>query len=141
MITPEEIIDKYLGIKYIDNGRDPKIGLDCWGISCCIVNDIFKVVMPDPEYRKFSLLRHKEDIVRNHNMSHWVNLVIGQPIFGDFVLINALKNLPIHVGIYMKSGRFIHAISGMGVVLGEIELWQNKIEGIYRLKEKHTPND
>jgi len=134
MINPKEILDKYLGIGYIDNGRNPLVGLDCWGLCSSIIKDIFNVTMPDPSYRKFSLLRHKEDIIKNYSMAHWVDPIADSPKFGDFVLIYAIVNLPIHVGIYMKGNQFIHAVSGVGVVLSEIEIWQNQIEGIYRLK-------
>jgi len=142
MVTPKYIIDKYIGIPYINNGRNFNKGLDCWGLSLCIIKDLFSTNMPDPEYSKYSLLRHKTDIVRSHDMSYWVDPIIGQPKFGDFILINAIKNLPIHVGIYMKEGKFLHAMSGIGeVVLSEIEFWCDKIEGIYRLKEKYKSND
>ena len=142
MATPESIINRYLGVPYVNNGRNFRLGLDCWGLCLCIVKDIFGVEMPDPEYSKYSLLRHKTDIVRNHDMSLWVDPVKGQPIFGDFVLINAVEGLPIHVGNYMRDGRFLHAVSGVGeVVLSELEIWKNTIEGIYRLKEEHRPND
>jgi len=142
MITPKYIIDKYIGIPYINNGRDFNIGLDCWGLILHITKEIFGIDLPDAEYSKYSLLRRKTDIVRNHDMSYWVDPVIGQPEFGDFILINAVENLPIHVGIYMKENKFLHAMSGIGeVVLSEIEFWHDKIEGIYRLKEKYKSND
>jgi hypothetical protein len=71
MLTPEELVDKYVGIPYVDNGRDPAVGLDCWGFVISIIKDLYGYSgLPDPKYRKFTLLRHKVDMFKDYDMSY-----------------------------------------------------------------------
>jgi len=143
------IVDKYLGIDYIDNGRDPIVGLDCWGLIICVVKDVFSIVFPDLNYKKFGLLRNyvksgksgqpvfigsKEDIIKDYDMSSWVIPVKTQPLLGDLILICPIENLAIHAGVYLKSGKFIHSITGQGVIVSEVSTWAKQIEGYYRIK-------
>lgn len=137
-MTAKEIVDKYVGIDYIDNGRNPNIGLDCWGLIMCIMEDLFGVIVPDLNYRKFSLLRHKNSIIKNYDMSTWVDPVDKKYRLGDLMLICPIENLPIHAGIYLIGEQFIHAVSGQGVITSDTVKWKSQIEGYYRLKKERT---
>ena len=143
------VVDKYLGTDYIDNGRNPIKGLDCWGLIMCIIEDLFGIEFPNLNYKKFGLLRNyvksgksgqpvfigsKEAIIKDYDMSSWVTPVKTQPLLGDLILICPIENLAIHAGVYLKSGKFIHAIVGQGVIVSEINNWVKQIEGYYRIK-------
>ena len=141
-----EIVDKYIGIEYVDGGRDPAISLDCWGLIICVIKDIFDILIPDLDHKKFGLLKQyvkgisvsdvKDAVIQNYDLSNWVDPVEDQPRLGDIMLICPLKNLAIHAGVYLNSGKFIHTISDRGVVVSEVLRWKDQIEGYYRLKNE-----
>jgi len=146
-MTANNIIDKYLGVPYVDNGRDPSIGLDCWGLLICILKDLFDVEFPDLHYKKFSTLKkyvksgksqqpvftiENKDILNEYDMSKWVYSVSDKKC-GDIILICPIENLAIHAGIYLQGDKFIHCTSGDGVVVSDLIHLDNKIEVFYRL--------
>jgi cell wall-associated NlpC family hydrolase len=148
-MTAFDIVDKYLGVAYKDNGRDLTIGLDCWGLIIHVIKDLFSIDFPDLHYKKFGILREyvksgkstqpvflgdKKNILQEYDMSMWVVPIANNPILGDILLLFPIENLAIHAGIYLDKGKFIHSVCENGVVLGEIISWKNQIEGYYRVK-------
>lgn len=137
MLTPEELLEKYKGVKYKDKGRDPNTGLDCWGLCLCIAKDLYEITnLPDPHYRMLTLLRHKINLIKEQDLDYWVEPVEGELEYGDFVLINVV-GVTIHGGVYIEDNKFIHAVAGKGMLLHDLNDWKKQVEGIYRLKEKH----
>jgi cell wall-associated NlpC family hydrolase len=137
MTTPIQIIDKYEGIKFVKNGRDPNIGLDCWGLCLCIVEDIFGVTdLPDPQYSILRLLRQKISLIKQYDMAYWTTPVKGNLAFGDYIVIN-IRGITMHGGIYMEDNKFLHAVAGKGMLLADLNDWKKNVEGIYRLKKEH----
>ena len=146
-----DIVDKYLGVEYVDNGRDIVTGLDCWGLIMWVIKDIFEINIPDLNYKKMGLIRQyvkagqlgesivtgdKGAVVKSYDLSNWVDPVNTEPILGDIMLICPMENLAIHAGVYLKSGKFIHSVSGQGVLVSEINSWVKQIEGYYRIKSE-----
>jgi len=136
MLTPEELVDKYVGIPYVDNGRDPAVGLDCWGLIISIIKDLYGYNgLPDPKYRKFTLLRRKVDMFKDYDMFYWADTVKGEPVCGDFILIRVI-GIAMHGGIYVANGEFLHAVAGKGIRLCNMPFWKKQVQGIYRLKDE-----
>jgi len=145
----DNIIDKYLGLEYVDNGRDLVTGLDCWGLIMFVIEDIFEISIPDLNYKKRGLLRkyvkagqlgeaivfgNKDEVVKSYDLHSWVDPIHTTPILGDIMLICPIENLAIHAGVYLNKGKFIHSISGQGVIVSDVVRWNTQIEGYYRLK-------
>lgn len=135
----KEIVNKYLGTKYVNNGRDPTVGIDCWGLVLSVTNDIFGVKLPDPTYNWRHLVMTHDKIFDKFDLSQWVDKVKLENIkFGDYILIEAIDGLPVHVGIFMQDDKFIHAVSTLGVVVESVNIIRGKITGVYRLKDDQS---
>lgn len=138
-MTAKEIVNKYLGKKYVNNGRDLAVGLDCWGLLMAVTDDIFGVKIPDYTYDWRYLVVTHERIFDKFDLSQWVYKVKLENIkFGDYILIEAIDDLPLHVGIFMQDDKFIHAVSTLGVVVESVNIIRGKITGVYRLKNDQS---
>jgi len=134
-LTPEEIVQKYLGTKYRNNGRSIKEGLDCWGLVMGITKDLFNCDLPDTEYQWTELIRNQDAVFERFDISKWVKPV-DKPKVGDFILMNVIVGCPIHVGIYIGNSKIIQAMTA-GVALTDYRTTIPQIEGIYRLLNQY----
>jgi cell wall-associated NlpC family hydrolase len=133
-MTPTAIINKYITVKYRRNGRNPKIGLDCWGMVMCVIYDIHNIELPDPNYQLRTLVKENHSIFETYDISKWVTKTENL-IYGDIILFYSIKDLPIHVGVYLGKQRFIHSIMPYGARIEELERYKTKVAGYYRLRK------
>lgn len=130
----EFIINKYLGIPYINMGRDIK-GVDCWGLVVIIFKDILNVDLPD------TLDKYEIDWSykgKNYFNDCYVDRFTREitPQYLDIILIKNSKGISNHAGVMVDSKHFIHAAEKAGVIVSNIKdsIWINRIEGYFRLK-------
>jgi cell wall-associated NlpC family hydrolase len=122
-------IRKYVGCKYVPHGRDPSIGLDCYGLAICIYKDM-GITLPDPLYTDTEhetnkrILESLESTIQNEKLE--------EPEPGCIIELYVLGE-PSHIGIYVGNGDFIHTQKILGVVIDKLYRWGKRIKGFYRV--------
>jgi len=127
-----EIIQKYLGIPYQHHGRSLS-GLDCYGL----ILEIFKdqgVELWDihNEYDQEWSWKGKDLFIENY-AREWERVTDFR--FMDVVCFKNGKNVVNHAGVYLRMGKFIHAVKA-GVVVSRLtdRQWQERYVGCFRYK-------
>ncbi|WP_188397650.1 C40 family peptidase [Sporomusa sp. GT1] len=121
-------VEDLIGLPFIDGGRNPTVGLDCWGLS----TEVFRrygITLPD---YKISC----EDASRIHSEVNeqrpWWRRCEGDIPVPALVVIRFTVYCD-HTGVYIGQGRFIHTRKRIGVNIDRIDnpAWANRIEGFY----------
>lgn len=120
-----------IGIPFVDGGRDPRQGLDCWGL----VLEIFRrcdIVLPD--YRIGCMEASRIDGAIADGRELWTRQDPSDPPVPSLVVIRFNQaTLCNHTGVYIGAGRFIHTRRKIGVNIDRIDspAWRKVIEGYY----------
>ena len=122
-------IRKYVGCKYAPHGRDPKTGLDCYGLAICIYRDM-GITLPDPLYADTEHETNKR--ILESLETTILNEKLEEPEPGCIIELNVLGE-PSHIGIYIGNGDFIHASRKAGVVVDKLFRWEKRVRGFYRV--------
>ncbi len=93
----------HLGVKYVYGGEDLNRGVDCSGLIWAIVRRDYGISLP----------RSAKDL-SNTDRGIEVDYDDLQP--GDMVFFHTTRPGISHVGVYMGSGKFVHASSAKGKV-------------------------
>lgn len=125
-------VNDLVGVPYLDGGRDPKEGLDCWGL----VLEIYKrqkIDLPDYPISAFDTLkiarRMEKELVTYCKR-------LDKPETGCIIAIHLDgAKWTNHTGVYLGGGEFIHAYKN-AVVIDRLRHWGPLIEGYYTLKGK-----
>jgi cell wall-associated NlpC family hydrolase len=114
------------GIPYIQGGRDPKTGLDCWGL-CMEVYRRAGRELPDFQ----GSVDETPDIMENH-LPEFEQLpgpesyaLVSFRIFGPYVN---------HVGVVLEGNKsFIHAFKGRNVAVEKLDhiVWKSRTAGFH----------
>lgn len=110
---------KYVGVRYSYGGTSTK-GFDCSGYVRHVFNELGKSLP-----RSSSAMYGEGESVKKSDL---------QP--GDLVFFNTSGRGVSHVGIYIGSGKFIHASTSKGVIktsLNDKYYWGNKFVGAKRV--------
>ena len=124
-------IAKYVGCKYAAHGRDPKTGLDCYGLAICIYKDM-GIPLPDPLYADTEAETNKR--IMESLESTIPNEKLEEPEPGCVIELTVLGE-PSHIGIYIGHGEFIHAARKSGVVVDKLYRWGKRVKGFYRVAQ------
>lgn len=122
-ITADELrttASKYVGVRYSYGGTSTK-GFDCSGYVRYVFNELGVTSLP----RSSSAMYGEGESVKKSDL---------QP--GDLVFFNTSGKGVSHVGIYIGSGKFIHASTSKGVIktsLNDKYYWGNKYVGAKRV--------
>ena len=100
---------QWLGVRYRYGGNTKK-GVDCSGLALNIYRNVYNKKI---ERNSAAILRKNCTPVNKNNLRE-----------GDLVFFktsgSGRSKVPTHVGIYLKSGRFIHASSSKGVIVSSL---------------------
>lgn len=129
ILKEKELIDRYLGWKYLHHGREEG-KVDCWGLILLVYKECFGINILDLEgYEKNWALHNKNLFIENY-YKNWKP--VKEPKYLDVILFNNSKGVTFHAGIYLSNGRFIHG-ARTGVIVTRLEAGMGKrIEGYYR---------
>lgn len=119
--------DDLIGIPFVDGGRNPKSGLDCWGL----VKEAFRRQGCDvPDYHISAIEAADIAGTMKRQEDDWIRL--DEPHVGCLVLLRLTPGLwANHVGICVGDGRFLHAYLPTGVCIDRLRRWQSRIVGYY----------
>lgn len=132
-ISDKEIIDKYLPVRYKHRGRDPRTGLDCYGLIIAIYRD-FNISLLDikEDYDEDWAWEGRNHFIENYHRE-WERTINPDPY--NVVLFLSSKGVANHGGVILKRGRFIHCAKA-GVVVSRLSdpRWKERTEGFYRFR-------
>lgn len=146
---------KYIGIPYVEAGRDPAVGLDCWGLLVHVMRDQFGVPVPwymDVKWRGRDGAKALGDFMVAESSIWtpvWVKSSRNEPLPadvdarpGDGLLIR-MDGVPTHVGVVAQNPWFLHTEVGLDCCLDEMtsSRWNRRILGVYRYEERNVTAD
>jgi cell wall-associated NlpC family hydrolase len=130
-----EWVAQYIGIPFLDHGRYPEEGLDCWGLVMTVQERHYGRRLP-------SLTGGYRDADDRSSVSYLVDVTrpfigarsVPEPVDGDIALIR-FSGHPVHTGVYVGGGMVLHARRALGVVCERVDgpHLRGKIEGYYRV--------
>lgn len=146
-----ELVEPYLrdliGIPFVQNGRDPKTGLDCWGL-CRVAARRFGYDIPDFDQAIYEALEINEkfilqtargghDFVMSPGVERGQWQQLPEPIPGCIVAMAIDPDLPdviVHLGVCIGGGRALHTIKKHNSSLIRLDdnFWYRKIRGYYQ---------
>ena len=97
---------EWIGVPY-RGGGDSKRGTDCSGLTYQIYRKVYRMQVP----------RNSEDLRKESTKVAKRNLREGDLVF--FSSSRSKKKVA-HVGIYLKSGKFIHSSTSRGVIVSRL---------------------
>ena len=114
-----DFIHEWLGTPYRYGGMNKK-GIDCSGLSLLVLKNVFNKNIPRQAKDQYQEGSH----VRIHNL-----------ITGDLIFFSGIRSRGIdHVGIFLGSGKFVHASESAGVVISDMNdsYYRTKYSGACR---------
>lgn len=123
-----------IGIPFVNKGRDPKKGLDCWGCFYQVIKR-FGANVPDYDQDCFDGFAIWKLFIGA--MDQWEKIDKPEPGCGiAFAIIPEHPDFINHFAIYIGDGKFIHTLETTGVLLSRVDdkYWKSKIRGFYRWK-------
>lgn len=123
-----QLDETFIGIPYLDRGRDPGVGLDCWGLPILFYKRYLNVALPS--------LLEGYDTARDHQAV--TDLVLQQssmwnvadaPAWARLVTLN-VAGRPWHVGVCLDGRHFLHTMEGLGSVIDRLDSprWQPRVD-------------
>ncbi len=129
-------VSDLIGVPFVDGGRDPETGLDCWGLTMIVMR---RCGLEIPDY-KISCFDTSEigQAVRRDLAARWAKA--SMPEFGVGLVMDLDPRLPgihQHFGVCVSKDKFIHTLKKTGVILTKIAdpFWQAKVKGMYTWKK------
>lgn len=127
--------DDLIGVPYVNGGRDPKTGLDCWGLA---IEMFRRQGLQLPPYLVDATRTELCMSLFESGKPKWVEL--EEPESGCVVLIRFIGNpLPSHCGVYVGYGEFIHA-EHTAVQVDRVARWGPRIIGYFKPRKGAYPH-
>lgn len=128
-----ELLASLVGIPYVSTGRNPAVGLDCWGLVVHASAVLFQRELPD--YRGYAnACDHEQTTVLFEERSKWQRIAKGDEIPGDVLLLR-LAGHPVHAGLVVGDNLMLHTLTGRNATLeryDSLSPWYHRWEGVYR---------
>ena len=121
-----------IGIPFVDGGRDPATGLDCWGLVMAAMRKYGQEV---PDFKVGCHSTVEIDGTYVIAVRDWTK--IEDPEEGVVVAMANDPDRPEavqHFGICIGDGRFLHAMKKMNSCAPRLDhpFWKNRIKAFYR---------
>lgn len=125
---------KYTTIPYKDHGREFD-GVDCWGLVYLIYLHELGISLPtySEQYESVAEAKRIGTLVAKERLN-WPKTDVPEKF--DVIIIR-MKGFPMHCGVYIGEGKFMHCLKGVNVSVEKIESasWKSRIEGFYRYEK------
>lgn len=124
-------VSEYSEIPFLEKGRTRE-GVDCWGIPYLIYKDKLNIELPlyIEQYQNTEDEKELARLIGEEKLS-WEE--VGSPEIYDVVVLR-LKGRPMHVGVCIGNGKFIHCMDTIGTTVEKLDAttWRNRIIGFHR---------
>tara|TARA_Y100000034_G_C6861959_1_gene392425 strand:- start:1015 stop:1410 length:396 start_codon:yes stop_codon:yes gene_type:complete len=120
---------QYVGIPFVELGRERSPGVDCWGLVRLVYLEQYEIELPSYSYENCDNRTANARIFSAEKESKWRPVLA---MTGSVVLFNVASRV-CHAGVVVGDGKFIHAEVGTGVIMERLQSaqWRNRIEGFY----------
>ena len=122
-----------IGIPFVDGGRDPRAGVDCWGLFMLAMRRLGHEV-PDYTISCFATATI-DDAVKSASPAQWGQVERPDPgVAVTFALDPQVPEAIQHFGMCIDRWRFLHTLRKTNSMLSRCDdrYWRNKIRGFYR---------
>lgn len=125
-----------IGVPFVDGGRDPATGLDCWGLFMAVMGRFGREVK-DFRISCFQSVPVYMAAV-DEIQARWVPVTV--PSAGDAVTMaiddDNFPGMIQHFGVMLDDVWFAHCLEKTGSIKTKIDhpFFKNKIKGFFRLK-------
>jgi cell wall-associated NlpC family hydrolase len=129
-------IARYVGIPYKPNGRDLD-GCDCYGLLALVLWREFHCYVPPVEpYPSAPDLTTEAAARLSEDERIWLPCMAPDPEPGDALLFR-VAGLPVHCGLYVGDGRFLHTQERCNAVAERMDgtRWRLRLHAIYRHRD------
>jgi cell wall-associated NlpC family hydrolase len=137
MATLPDWVERYIGIPYVEAGRDPVAdgGLDCWGLLVLIWREQYGVDLPaydGPHWAKGANRAAIAAAIRAEQ-ERYTDVAAGAEREGDGILLRLLGQ-PLHVGLVVAPGWMIHTHETAAVCIESYRgmAWARRVMGFRR---------
>lgn len=132
--------DYLMASPYRHMGRDPKEGLDCYGLVMQVYADLER---PLPDYRYAEDGPEQGSFIAEHYHELWEKIPEGRGISpGDVLLMYMFEAAPNHVGVYLGEAageKWVLHMTKTGPVKERLRNLSRRVAGVYRLKSPLSP--
>ncbi len=125
---------QYVGTPFVEHGRDPAKGWDCWGLLCFVYREHLGIELPDFD----GDYENTDDVAAiaalfDRGLSDWTDVPESEVLPFDGVLVLMLGR-PSHCAVALGDGRMLHALHGSDTTILRLRshLWHPT--GFYRFK-------
>jgi cell wall-associated NlpC family hydrolase len=131
-------VEKYIGIPFLDEGRDPAVGMNCWSLFQHVCN--VEGGMSVPDYNgPLWYGRTKSDprgitAAMYDYAEQFVPVEPGDERMFDGILLR-VGGFPTHCGVIIEPGYMLHVEVGSDSVIEayrESMMWRTRVAGFYR---------
>lgn len=125
-----------IGVPFVNGGRDPAAGLDCWGLFMEVMQR-FGTPVPDYKISCFDTTFIGRE-TRRELAKMWV--ATDKPSAGVAITLSIDGKHPgeiQHFGVCVNNRWFIHTLEKTNCILSKVNdpFWGRKIKGFYRCKK------
>lgn len=129
-------VAQYVGIPFVEHGRTPASGFDCWGAARWIWEHHFDIRVPSYTETYLSTGEGEEvaQVLRAElPLTPWRPIPRAEAQPGDGLLFR-IKGYPTHVGVFLDGEQFVHADPRAGVVVDRLTTlwWERRLLAVYR---------
>lgn len=128
------MIEQFIGIPYVNRGRDIETGLDCWGLLREFYKRVLGIDLPAYENSyddAYDMNQTVQALRYERKDADWVK--VNSPAYGDGVILRVAGH-PCHVGVYLGNDQVLHTLTGHDSAIDRLDSvrWKNRIDGFYR---------
>lgn len=105
----------YIGVPFVDRGRDPDIGLDCWGLVRLVMADRAGILLDSLQVSESDYRAVTNEIVLAQQSYEWTAVKAGEERELDVAEMTwpvkvegQWRHEPLHVGIVVYPGWLLH---------------------------------
>lgn len=126
-----EWTSNYLGIPYLPGGSHVS-GCDCYGLVRLVYEREMGILLPDYGQPDCTV-RQREMFKDARREPFWKAVPIQEAERFDVVEL-LIGGIPLHCGLYVNRGRFLHVMRGIETVIERLDApqWELRLGGIYR---------
>lgn len=125
-------VSDLIGVPFVDGGRDPRQGLDCWGLAVEVYRR-FGVSLCDYAAAAFDLAAIDDLVERERR--NWEPVRMSEEAVPCLIVIRFNSgDLCNHTGVHLGGWRFIHTRALIGANIDRIDSpqWATRVDGFYR---------